>query len=82
VVLGKVGVILDVQRRQRQTLGQTAGGDPRVVDRPGAPRRLPSADSTPQICAAWWLLSTSANPDNYASNAAWLRALQLRSLNH
>jgi hypothetical protein len=33
MVDGKAGVVLHVERRQRQPFGQTAGGDPCVVDR-------------------------------------------------
>jgi hypothetical protein len=32
-VLGEVSEVLHVQRRERQAVGKTAGGDPRVVDR-------------------------------------------------
>jgi hypothetical protein len=38
VMSGEVGEVLDVERREREVVGEAARGDPGVVDRAGRPR--------------------------------------------
>jgi hypothetical protein len=40
LVLHEVDVVLDVERGERQLADETAGGDPRVVGRPGTAAEL------------------------------------------
>src|ERR1700683_779534 len=48
IMLSEAGEVLDIERRQRQPVGDAAGGDPRVVDRPGpAALRRGSRQLTP-----------------------------------
>ena len=55
LVLGEVGVVLDVERREQEFAGEAADGNPRVVDRSGDPRSRAWAWILPQPVAAWKL---------------------------
>jgi hypothetical protein len=58
-MLGEVAEVLDVQRRQRQLVGQAARGDPRVVLRPGAAPPLGRGAISPQTTAMSSLLCST-----------------------
>jgi hypothetical protein len=59
VVLGEVAEVLDVQRRQRQLVGQAAGGNPGVVLQPGPAPPLGRRGDLPQIAAMSSLLCST-----------------------
>jgi hypothetical protein len=50
-VFGEVAEVLEIQRRQRQLVGEAAGGDPGIVLRPGTPAPLGDAEISPQMAA-------------------------------
>ena len=66
-MLREVAEVLDVEGRQREFVGQAAGGDPGVVLRPRADRRSADAAISPQTAAMSSLLcSTGIRPSHRA----------------
>jgi hypothetical protein len=81
-MLYKVGEILDVERRQRQPVGDAAGGDPRVVDWRGRPRCVAAADNSPHMAAMLLPPGITGLSASQSSSIARLRGPQRRSLVH